>query len=283
MTGTVVSVTDLGLPSHYRPHQSALVWKKPPRDWREQLRSIIENATTSSTSQIFFRADDIGAGGCAFDALCRLFRHHQIPLAMAVVPSWLTEVRTRQLFEVAPLDESLWGWHQHGWRHINWEDTGHKSEFGNQRPFEKQWHDLCQGSKKMAGIFGLHFIRVFTPPWNRLSSKTLRILQELDFKGVSTDGPLPGLIKPVINLRNLRIFLDLHTRKSNDAELDFKIMLKQLSDVLSRTEPSGIMLHHQRMTHFAFEFLNELIQLLKMSGKVRFLGFPELLEGGYGN
>ena len=279
--GGLTTPQDFGLPPHYRPRQCAAVWEQPFREWRQELASALECDLGSHPPSLFFRADDIGAGGRAFQALCRLFRYHHIPLALAVVPAWLTGTRADQLFAAAPLKEPLWGWHQHGWRHINSQPAGEKSEFGEQRPAEKQWHDICLGLKKMTQIFGERLVPVFTPPWNRLPLATLKILQELDFKAVSMTRPFPSSLRPGIGLRNLRIQLDLHTRKAKDGRADFLMLLDELSHVVTKKEPVGIMLHHQRMTLFAFEFLNELLHLFKHKVRARFSSFADLLEDAY--
>jgi len=257
------------------------VWEQPPGDWRKKLAAALECDLGNHHPNLFFRADDIGAGGRAFQALCQLFRGHQIPLAMAVVPAWLTGIRTEQLFAAAPLEESFWGWHQHGWRHVNCQRTGDKSEFGEQRPAEKQWRDISMGLKKMNEIFGEHLVPVFTPPWNRLPTATLKILQELNFRAVSMTKPFPSSVKPGLGLKNFRIQLDLHTRKAKDGSADFIALLGELSHLMTKKEPVGIMLHHQRMPLFAFEFLNELMHLLKHKVGARFLSFTDLLENEY--
>jgi len=279
--GSISTPQDFRLPAHYRPRQWSVVWEHPPTDWRRNLAAALDCDPGNHRPNLFFRADDIGAGGRAFQALCRLFRDHHIPLAMAVVPAWLTGIRAEQLFAAAPLGESLWGWHQHGWRHVNCQRTGEKSEFGEQRPAEKQSRDIWLGLKKMNEIFGEHFVPVFTPPWNRLPTATLRILQELNFKAVSMTRPFPSSMKPAIGLKNLRIQLDLHTRKAKDGHADFLALLGELSGLMAKKEPIGIMLHHQRMPLFAFEFLNELMHLLKHQVGARFLSFADLLEDEY--
>jgi peptidoglycan/xylan/chitin deacetylase (PgdA/CDA1 family) len=275
---TSLNLPHLELPDHYRPRQCAAIWNSVHIDWKKQLAAACEKAVGSHTPSIFFRADDIGAGGRAFEALCQIFRFHRIPLAMAVVPAWLSDVRRQQLFQAAPLEEPLWGWHQHGWRHVNWQRTGKKSEFGEQRPFDKQMKDIVQGREKMQAVFGNHLLPVFTPPWNRLSSSTLKILQDLGFNGVSITGPFPRGSKTTIKLKNLRVQLDLHTRKNRDGESDFQTLLDEISTLLGKKEPFGIMIHHQRMNHFAFEFLNELLSCLKSKMGVRFLSLQEMLE-----
>jgi len=268
-----------GLPDHYRPRQGSAIWRSPLPNWRERLVEAVERSPAHHISKVFFRADDVGAGGRAFEALCQLFQHHNIPLAMSVVPAWLSAARQRQLFECAPLEGPLWGWHQHGWRHVNWQRSGKKAEFGDHRPFEKQWRDIWQGRQKMLNVFQDYFIPVFTPPWNRLSVSTIKILQQLDFRAVSIPKPLPKGLNAATGLKNLRVQLDLHTRKTKDREQDFQNLLEELTAALGRKEPSGIVIHHQRMTPFAFRFLDKLLRVLTDRGQVAFLSMREMFEG----
>ncbi len=197
---------------------------------------------------------------------------------MAVVPAWLSDSRCRRLFQVAPVDEPLWNWHQHGWRHVDWQHTGKKSEFGDERSYEKQFRDISQGRNKLSGIFGKHLVQVFTPPWNRLSASTIKVIRDLNFKGVSMMGPFPRGVKSGNDLKNLRMQIDLHTRKGKDGEEDFRLLCRELSSSIGRREPVGIMIHHQRMNGFAFEFLRELLTLMKHQVGAKFLSFREILE-----
>jgi len=265
----------VNLPSHYRPRQSAAVWQRRPPRWAEKLSGIVESASPRHEPVLFFRADDIGAGGKAFENLCRIFRHHRIPLEMAVVPAWLSHTRVENLLSTTPLDDPLWGWHQHGWRHVNWQQTGKKSEFGPQRPYEKQWRDIRKGKRKLTEVLGDRFTPVFTPPWNRLSASTLKVLQELGFRAASTSDPLPRNAKSSPHVRNLKVQVDLHTRKAKDGFDDYDRLLRELEATLEKKDPAGIMIHHQRMTLFAFDFLDELLFLLK--NRARFARFAELV------
>lgn len=264
---------------HFRPRQCSRLWRSPPvKNWKQELADALHQGMESHVPKFYFRADDIGAGGRPFEALCALFREHGIPLAMAVVPAWLSDSRCEQLFRVAPLDEPLWNWHQHGWRHVDWQRTGTKSEFGDGRPYEKQFRDISQGQKKMNSIFGEHLLHVFSPPWNRLCPTTIKVIQALQFKGISMMGPFPRGVKTGNDLKNLRIQVNLHSRKGRDGEGDFRLLCHELTSWTGRREPVGIMLHHQRMNDFAFQFLHELLHLLKHQVGARFLSFREILE-----
>lgn len=267
------------LVSGHHPRQCSGIWRaEAPQNWKELLSEALRPSPGAHVPEFFFRADDIAAGGRAFEALCRLFRAYEVPLAMAVVPGWLSDSRLENLFRVAPREEPLWNWHQHGWRHVNWQEEDKKSEFGKQRTQEKQLKDLLQGKQKMSGLFGEYFVDVFTPPWNRLSPVTLDVLQEIGFKGVSLMGPFPRGAKSDIQLKNLRVQIDLHTRKNKNGSADYLALCEEIAAIMGRREPVGIMLHHQRMNGFAFQFLEELLRLLKARVNTKFLSFKDLLE-----
>lgn len=270
---------DLGLSPSYMPRLYSSVWKFSPPDWRERLDGAAWKVAAGGLPPLFFRADDIGVGGQAFDALCRLFRHHQVPLALAVVPAWLSEARQERLFGAAPMEESLWGWHQHGWRHINWERTGRKkSEFGEDRSADRQHSDILKGCEKMASLFGPHFTPVFTPPWNRFSAATLKVLRALQFAGISVADPLSGGARPPSHFQTFLVELDLHTRKAKDPAADFTRLADEFRNLSRFDRPVGIMIHHQRMTPFAFEFLERLLYNLKHVINARFLSFREIAK-----
>lgn len=279
MKGTIgLRAGELGLGSSYMPRQCSLLWKAELPAWRDKLDAIAGSISPASLPPIFFRADDIGAAGKAFDALCRIFRHHGIPLALAVVPAWLSEARQERLFNAAPVEDDLWSWHQHGWRHVNWQKSGKKCEFGEDRAFDHQYNDILQGRQKMELIFGKYFTPIFTPPWNRFSSPTVKILRNLGFKGISTSAPLPQGVRIPVDLSNLSVRLDLHTRNAQNPEDDLHNLLEEFRNLSNAREPTGIMLHHHRMTPFAFEFLDRMLYNLKYVMNARFFSFKEILN-----
>ncbi len=267
-------------PAHdFHPRQCSKIWLSPPaKNWRQELADALHQGIESHIPRFYFRADAVGAGGRPFETLCGLFRKHEVPLAMAVVPAWLSASRCDNLFEVAPLDEPLWNWHQHGWRHVDWQKTGKKSEFGAERPYEKQYRDISLGREKMVSIFGRHLLQIFSPPWNHLSSTTIEVIRDLNFKGVSMLGPFPRGIKPGNELKNLRVQIILHARKKKQGLDDFRFLCEELTAWIGRREPVGIVIHHQHMNGFAFEFLDEFLHLLRHQVGARLLSFRDILE-----
>jgi len=268
----------LGLDASYTPRRYSPVWKEPLPGWEEKLDEASARMTSAALPPIFFRADDIGAAGKAFDALCRLFRHYRLPLGMAVIPSWLSETRQQKLFQAAPVDEELWNWHQHGWRHINRQKKGDNSEFGSDRDFERQHEDIVQGRAKLERIFGPHLVPVFSPPWNRFSATTISILRKLDFKGICTANSFTPGMKSRHGIKQFPVRLDLHTRNVQDPTDDFALLISQFYGLTKMKGPTGIMVRHQRMTLFAFEFLDRMLYNLKYVTKARLSSFKEMLK-----
>jgi hypothetical protein len=101
----------------------------------------------------------------------------------------------------------------------------------------------------------------------------------LDFKGFSTTDPFPAGIRFRHGMQNMPMRLDLHTRRADDAAADFALLIDQFLGLSKMKGPTGIMVHHQRMTSFAFQFLDRMIYNLKYVVKARFCSFKEILNG----
>lgn len=267
----------LGLSERYRPKHVCDTWRKVPSNWKERLEQLFE-VYSGKIPPLFFRADDVGAWGQGLRALMKLFEYHNVPLAVAVVPAWLNAKRLEKIAENVDISSPLWTWHQHGWRHVNWSTDGKKAEFCRSRTREQQWTDIMKGKMKLEDLLGRHFVPVFTPPWNRLDLTTLEVLQRLDFKGVSLDGPFPRGAKHSIKLKNFRIALDMHTRKSVQKEFAFDEFMKDLEALFTQKGPVGIMIHHHRMNIQAFEILNLILKLIKEHSKSCCLSIKEVVQ-----
>ena len=90
------------------------------------------------------------------------------------------------------------GLHQHGLAHVNHEREGRKHEFGPSRDAAAQRRDIEAGRERLADLLGDRVDPIFTPPWNRCTPETGRVLAELGFAVLSREAraePLrvPGL------------------------------------------------------------------------------------------
>jgi hypothetical protein len=235
-------------------------WQRLPADWAAQLTDVLDEAGRRGGTVVYFRADDVGVPGVRFHQLMTLFRRHAAPLSLAVVPAWLTPPRWRSLLQTAGHRSRLWCWHQHGWRHTNYELQGKKQEFGPSRTADAVARDLACGRRKLETIMGRAFYPLFTPPWNRCSKITLALLAEMDYKAVSRSRnaappPPPGLA-------DLAVDVDLHTSRAASAAQGWRRLKASLAAGLHRPV-CGIMVHHQRMNPAAFAFLDRLLESLR--------------------
>lgn len=216
-------------------------------------------AASSSETELFFRADDIGVPGHKCRAMMETFRENSVPLYMAVTPAWLSEDRWEALKEWA--GDGHFIWHQHGWRHVSHQLSGKKGEFGTDRTREAKAEDIRKGRDKLHKIMGDQFRPIFTPPWNRIDGETAELLAELGFWAVSRwqnenkKVPLPQ------DLPDISVNVDLHTRTESDPEVGLAALEAQFATAIESGRV-GVMLHHQRMNDAALVFLDSLLHAI---------------------
>lgn len=252
------------------------MWRTPDAGIMERVRRSLDEALAKASSPVpfLFRADDIGAPGARFSEMIEPFLRHRVPVALAVVPAWLTVSRWRSLKRYNEKDPALWCWHQHGWRHRNHAPEGKKQEFGPGRTRGHLVNDLQRGKERLSEILEAAFEPIFTPPWNRMSLTALETVKGLGYRAVSRfAGAKPP---PIEGLPDLFMDVDLHTRKEADPDTAWENVLKELRLAVMRGR-CGIMLHHQRMNPHASTFLDALLGLLKEDARIRILHFRDLL------
>lgn len=257
-------------------YPSAL-YNSPIPDIKKQIRkSFIKGLSQKKqnpSTPFFFRADDIGVPSRLFNEMVALFINYKIPLCLAVVPTWLTGARFKALRQKTG-KSSQFCWHQHGWLHRNHELLGKKQEFGENRCQAALKKDLVNGKGRLQDLLKDKFSPFFTPPWNRCSSSTLILLEELQFKGVSRSlGALPN--SPP-GFPDFQINVDLHTRKERNKEESLHNLLEEIERSLA-TEITGVMLHHQRMNSNALHLLEALLQVLTEFKEIRPVQFNEMV------
>jgi hypothetical protein len=255
-----------------QPVEVCELWKEPNPQAAMELTGLIEEAVDGPT-RVFFRADDIGEVDSGFRYMIQAFKDAEASLGLAVVPSWLDRAKWRLLLQVCPEDD-LWAWHQHGYRHLNFEPSGKKNEFGAARPAEEQRRDLAAGFKRLDEIMGRRFTPIFTPPWNRMSPDALSALPGLGFKAVSRS--LDASPEAPDGLRELPVRVDLHTRKEPDAKAAWRAMHGELKKGLA-AGLCGVMLHHQLMNQAGVEYLAALLGALKRHPEVSLVSMAELI------
>lgn len=236
---------------------------------------VLDNARVPLPVRVFFRADDIGVPGKQFFRLMELFIDRQMPLCLAVVPSWLSPKRWDSLQKTGRKAPRLWCWHQHGWRHVTHEVQGKKQEFGPVRSIGQIQQDIVRGRKKLEHLMKDQFTPVFTPPWNRCDGRTLAVLKNNGFKAVSRHRH--SMPRPLKGLPDFSVNVDLHTRREITPEAGWQSLWKELSAAVSSGN-CGVMIHHQRMNETAFEFLAVLLDVMLDNSHIQTVNFRNMLH-----
>ncbi len=241
---------------------------------QQSLNDGLRARNAPSPVPVYFRADDIGVISQAFVKLMALFERCQVPLCLAVVPSWLTARRWSAMSRICDTGSALWCWHQHGWRHRNHQCSGKKSEFGSDRSAAAIRKDIINGRNRLQEVLGSHFSPFFTPPWNRCCRETEIQLQGAGFKAMSTDrgGPHP----PDMPLPDLPVNVDLHTRKERDGASSLLAMAAEL-ETAAGNGAIGFMIHHQRMDDKSFTLLKGLLDIIQQNRTLTPVDFRDLV------
>ena len=247
------------------------VWRRVPDDIDERLQQIFQR---HPGCRIFFRADDIAIPSRRQNLLLETFVRHDMPLCAAIVPTWITPGRWRQICAVVGDRHELFCWHQHGYSHRNHQTEGKKQEFGPGLEAQLKRRHVIRGRDRLAEILGEHFLPVFTPPWNRLDQDTLQILGEEGFLAISRYRGDRLAAPP--GLPDLACNVDLHTRREANAREGWQALLAELEQAMAGGL-AGIMLHHNRMNGTSFLFLERLLGLLGRQRDLRLCLYPRLL------
>lgn len=239
---------------------------------REALAKALD-ASVVAEPVVWFRADDVGVPSANLFAMLECFRRHDAPLALAMVPSWLSASRW-QAVQSQTAKGGRWCFHQHGRRHVNHQPHGRKSEFGPARSLEARAADVLRGKQRLERFLGTSFFPAFTPPWNRMDGSMDYILQSLGFLAVSRNDKV--FFREPLDLFEVPVNCDLHTRRGTtrqawaDFYAEFQWWIAQ--------GMLGVMLHHQRMNSHALEFLDTLLSVLIAEPRIRLAGLDELVQ-----
>src|SRR5437867_7417220 len=154
-------------------------------DWLDPVRRVLDESPAPPA--FFFRDDDVGRADGRLAPLLDLFARHAVPIDLAVIPQALAPaaadaLRARIARAPAPI-----GIHMHGFAHVNHAPAGRKCEFGAARDVDAQRRDLELGRRRLDELLGDAVAPFFSPPWNRCTQATGRLLVELGFRVLSRD------------------------------------------------------------------------------------------------
>ena len=242
--------------------------------WLTSLEQALDTAPQPIV--FFFRDDDAGWEDLHLFELIRIFGEYDLPLDLAVIPTSIrntTAARLRALVEMFPHKISL---HQHGYAHLNHEQNGRKSEFGESRAGALQLADITRGRQLLAELFGPVVDPIFTPPWNRCTSTTAACLREAGFSYLSRDITASEIDSA--GLCELPIAVDWFKKRQG-----FRLAPSEIGAALSSAARArtavGVMLHHAVMDRDEYTRLGELLRLLSSHRQARCVLMRDVIRG----
>ncbi len=204
----------------------------------------------------FFRNDDVGWEDAQLFEMLDVFARYEVPIDLAVIPKSIsreTAERLRKMVAERPASISV---HQHGFAHVNHEQTGRKCEFGESRSSELQHADIAAGKKLLGDLLGPITDSIFTPPWNRCTASTAACLKQEGFALLSRD-----ITAKQLDLMELPVSVDWFGHRKQ-VRLTPGEIGASLGAAVSSQGPVGVMLHHALVNDDEREMIGELLKLL---------------------
>jgi len=239
--------------------------------WLDPVRRALDEI--AAPVAFFFRDDDAGWADDRLWPLLDVFQQHHAPVDVAVIPQALSPAAARALAARAGERQRDVRMHMHGFAHENHEPTGKKCEFGPARDEATQRRDLEAGQRRLREFLGEDIDPVFTPPWNRCTPTTARLLVELGFRGLSRDVGETRFAIP--GLSEIPIRVDWQ-RRGDDGIASVGTRLAAAIP----GGPVGLMLHHALLDWEERRLLGELLALLRGHANARCRTMAELLAAG---
>lgn len=232
--------------------------------WLESVKNALRIRKTSL--KVFFRDDDAGWEDAKLFKLIELFKSYNMPLDLAAIPCEMNETLARKIRLEINQNPRLLAIHQHGFVHKNHEEIGRKCEFGTSRNYKNQFIDIATGKRMLESYFGGNLSKIFTPPWNRCTVDTAKVMRELGFTALSREsGAKPFNLN---GLTEISVTLDWFAKRKG-MPFSRKEIGEILAKQISENETVGIMLHHGVMNEKDFVFLRDLLALLRESRTVQ--------------
>ena len=235
-----------------------------PTNWLDPLKRSLDQVSVPIA--FFFRNDDVGWEDARLFELVDVFARYEVPIDLAVIPKSVSPETAAGLGKVvAERPESL-AIHQHGFAHVNHEQTGRKCEFGESRSSELQHADIAAGKELLNDLFGPITDPIFTPPWNRCTASTAASLRDEGFTLLSRD--ITARQFNTANLMELPVSIDWFGHRKN-VRLTPNEIGSSLGAAVTSQASVGVMLHHALVVDDEREMIGELLKLLSSHSQVR--------------
>jgi predicted deacetylase len=251
----------------------------------ERLRTELDH-WPPGTATLWWRDDDAGASGPAFDCLLGLVDAHAAPVALAVVPAWLDEAAAARIRE-GPTGLRVV---QHGYAHQNHEPPaldgtrGKPAELGVARAPAATLAELATGWARLVTLVPTRLRPMLVPPWNRIAPDVRDALPGAGYRVLSTFGPRP-LVPLDARLREINTHVDPIRWRAGKRFGGPAWTLDQISAHLAGrrggrvdpAEPTGLLTHHRDLSAPAWACLDALLGHLRAHPAVAFPPLDRLL------
>jgi len=226
------------------------------------------------SASFWWRDDDATASGPKLGQLISLTQSSG--LLLAVIPNRLEKSLISALAEASHVRVA-----QHGYEHINHAPRGQGLgawELGLHRGVDAVMSELDTGRECLQSHFGLQFLPVVVPPWNRIATELMQPIASRGYKGVSAFGPRTAVnTKPNLIITNAHC--DPIRWKGEPKFRGLEKTITQLTEHLSarRTglidadEPTGFLTHHIDLDDAAWDFCARLVELIDQHSAAHWL------------
>jgi len=247
-------------------------------DWSDLARELDCWAETGRAATFWWRDDDAGPDDGLLLPFVEQRQRLDVPLALAVVPGWLTDATTRVL-SADPGCQVL----QHGIDHSDRTTTERrKAELCEDALGDGLEARMAEGRAVLAEAFGTADAGAMVPPWNRIDAAVAALLPDLGFCGLSTLGPRPAAARGGLALANVHI--DIVDWKGGRGFAGDATCLAAAVDHLAarRTgradadEPTGLMTHHRVHDDETRRFVDSFVTFVRDHPAARWLAAADL-------
>lgn len=253
---------------------------------------------------VFFRNDDVrNSIDETLVSFTNVFLESEVPISHSVEPGNLADEVVNWLISLHTKTPELIEITQHGYNH-NLANSHQKYEFGMDRDYISQYQDIQKGYQIMNKQFGAAWSNIFTFPYGTYNEHTLKALDQLDYKAISskiqfnllsrtknTLGRLlqsdlilgkgisyhPG-IRHSYKFKEFSVsvnFIKRYAGESKAEHYSFEDIKKQIEDARKFTNVIGVLFHH-RYHYQQLNLVEKVILHLKESG-ARFSKISDLI------
>jgi hypothetical protein len=225
-------------------------------------------------ADLWWRDDDAVAPGPKLEQLVEVSA--EAGLLLAVIPA-MCDSALPSMLSHAPLVRVA----QHGYAHVNHAPRGQGLgawELGLHRQMDVVLAELDKGRDQLETFFENHFLPIVVPPWNRIDPQLYEPLASRGYRAVSAFGARSS-IHLAKGLKAVNAHCD-PVRWKSGAKFGGELKtIKQLVEHLAAKrnglvdaqEPTGYLTHHIDLDDEAWEFSQQLADLVKHHPGARWL------------